>query len=125
LTKSVAYSAECSNAEEPPYFGWNEPSLRACAARAMKNLENPSISINGRPAPISLVRTDYIRGVLPADNLFGADADTRIKSAGQGWVTLTRPLPPGTYTVNESVSGTNAFGETVAPITTTVTITGR
>lgn len=121
----IAYSAECSTAEAPPYHGWNEPSLRACAARAMRHLRHPSITINGRAAPISLVRTDLIRGVLPADNLFGQDPGTPITSAGQGWVTLTRPLSPGVYTIKESVAGKDAFGNPVAPITTTVTVTRR
>jgi hypothetical protein len=121
----IAYSAECSTAEDPPFHGWNEPSLRACAARAMKNLSDPSITINGRAAPIGLVRTDLIRGVLPADNLFGKDAGTPITSAGQGWLTVTRPLPPGVYTIDEHVAGTDAYGHPVVGITTTVTITGR
>jgi hypothetical protein len=91
----------------------------------MKNLYDPAITINGRRAPISLVRTDLIRGVLPADNLFGKDPGTPITSAGQGWVTLTRPLAPGVYTIKARVSGTDVFDTPVAPITTTVTVTRR
>ena len=110
-------------AEDPPYYGSNKLSLRACADLAMDDLDDPSITMNGRPAPISLVQTGIIRGVLPADNLFTKPAGTPIISAGQGWVTLTRPLPPGVYTVKESVSGLDANGKPVLPITTTVTIT--
>ncbi|MEP6559589.1 MAG: hypothetical protein ABJD68_00735 [Nakamurella sp.] len=118
----IAYSTECSTVEESPYYGKNEPSLRACARRAMSRLYAPKISVDNQPALISKVRTDLIQGTLPADNLFGLPESTPIKSTGLGWVTLIPALCAGQHVIRAQVSGKDAYGNAVPGVTTTINV---
>ena len=49
--------------------------------------------------PVAEVETQLLNIVLPAENLFGEPQGTQGLSVGHGWVTLLRPLTPGTHTI--------------------------
>jgi hypothetical protein len=59
----------------------------------------PSVTVDGRSAPVTEVETRLLHIVLPADNIFGLPAGTTCLSVGHGWVALLHPLTPGTHTI--------------------------
>ena len=102
----LGWTSECSTVEPPPYFGTDEPSLRACARAVDAQLEPPTVTVDGRPLPVVEVETALLDVVLPADNIFGQPAGTTAQSVGHGWVALLHPLPPGTHEIVIHVTGT-------------------
>jgi hypothetical protein len=102
----LGWTSECSTVEAPPYFGTDEPSLRACARAVDAELEPPTVTVDGRPLPVVEVETALLDVVLPADNIFGQPAGTAALSVGHGWVALLHPLPPGTHEIVIHVTGT-------------------
>ena len=102
----LGWTSECSTVEPPPYFGTDEPSLRACARAVDAALEPPTVTVDGRPLPVVEVETALLDVVLPADNIFGQPAGTTAQSVGHGWVALLHPLPPGTHEIVIHVTGT-------------------
>jgi hypothetical protein len=102
----LGWTSECSTVEAPPYFGTDEPSLRACARAVDAGLDPPTVTVDGRPLPVVEVETALLDVVLPADNIFGQPAGTAALSVGHGWVALLHPLPPGTHEIVIHVTGT-------------------
>ena len=102
----LGWTSECSTVEPPPYFGTDEPSLRACARAVDAQLDPPTVMVDGRPLPVVEVETALLDVVLPADNIFGQPAGTAALSVGHGWVALLHPLPPGTHEIVIHVTGT-------------------
>src|SRR5690242_16173419 len=91
----VASSVECSTFEGD---GTTEAELRACAEQS-DAASAPSVTVDGRPIPVSGVETPVLNLVLPADNIIGAPAGTTGQSVAHGWVAHLHPLSPGTHTV--------------------------
>ena len=81
----------------------------------------PSVTVDGKPVPVTEVETPLLNIVLPADNIFGLDASgTKGQSVAHGWVTLLDPLTPGTHTI--ASSSTPMTRDT---ITTTIVVHGQ
>jgi hypothetical protein len=94
----AASSVECSNVEDPPFFGEDEPQLRACAKREDVKVA-PIVTVDGKSVPVTEVETPLLNIDLPKDNIFGKPEGTQGLSVGHGWVTLLHPLTPGTHTI--------------------------
>jgi len=107
----VAYSWECSTIENN---GITYQQLLGCA-RANDVQVPPTVSVDGRPVSVSAVETGPLFVVLPPNNIFDSPAGTSGMSVAHGWVTLLRPLRPGTHTI--------AFSSTKASGTTTIVVT--
>jgi len=106
----AAYSFECSTIEG---YGKTYRQLLDCARR--NDATAATVSVDGRPVSVSAVATGPLFVVLPADNIFSAAAGTSGISVAHGWVTLVRPLPPGTHII--------AFWTTKGSGTTTIVVT--
>jgi hypothetical protein len=92
----AASSVECSTFEEPQYT--TEAELQTCA-KQMDVQSAPSVTVDGRPVPVTEAETGLLDIVLPADNVFGLPAGSTGLSVGHGWVSLVHPLTPGTHTI--------------------------
>jgi hypothetical protein len=91
----AASSVECSTFEGE---GTTEAELRACAEEGDPP-PAPSVTVDGRPVPVTEAETGLLHIVLPADNIFGLPAGETGLSFGHGWVSLLHPLTPGTHTI--------------------------
>jgi hypothetical protein len=98
----AAFAVECSTVEPPPFFGANEAELRECV-RAL-DPDEVTITVDGKPVPLTVVETRLLRLDLPVDNIFGAPAGPA-DAVGRGAVALLQPLPPGTHEIVISVTG--------------------
>ncbi len=100
----TAHSVECSTFEDN---GTTEAELRRCA-RAGDTPVAPTVTVDGKAAPVAEVETPLLHIVLPADNVFGLPAGTQGLSVAHGWVVLLHPLTPGTHTIviNSNVTTT-------------------
>jgi hypothetical protein len=100
---AVAWSTECSTFEGN---GTTEAELRSCAEAADRTVTTHTITVDGRPVPVTEVETGLLHIFLPEDNIFGATgADRRGLSVGHGWVILLNPLTPGTHTITIHTAG--------------------
>jgi hypothetical protein len=95
----AASAVECSTFEGN---GTNEAELQVCAQKALKDRDEllgvPTVTVDGKSVPVTLVQTPLLNITLPADNIFGPDAGTGL-SVGAGRVALLHPLTPGTHTI--------------------------
>ena len=107
----VGFSVECSTFEGN---GTTEAALRTCARNA--NQIVPTITLDGRPAPVAEAETPLLHITLPADNVFGLPAGDQGLSVGHGWVVALHPLTPGSHTL---VIRTG----TLDPVTTQIVVT--
>ena len=94
-----------------------KPQLRECAVEGDQVM--PSVTVDGKPVPVTEVETRLLHIILPEGNLFGLPAGTEGQSVGHGWVTLLDPLTPGTHTI---VIDTNPDKDPVTDITTTIVV---
>ena len=63
-------------------------------------LRVPTVTVDGKSVPVTVVETPLLNITLPADNIFGPlPAGTQGLSVGRGWVALLHPLTPGTHTI--------------------------
>jgi hypothetical protein len=100
----AAYTTECSTFKgDCGGPGSNEAQLRAAAEAADAGI-TATVTINGQPVPLSSVETGLLTIHLPENNLFGLKgADRNGLSVAHGFVYLTDPLTPGTYTIEGRV----------------------
>jgi len=102
------FGSECSDVEEPPFFGDDEEAQRACAIAADEFFVAASITVdNGKTVDMLTPRFELIspqRTVeLPADNVFGVPPQTATFVA-HGWGALVRGLRPGEHTITVEVT---------------------
>jgi hypothetical protein len=86
----AASSAECSTFEVgTPFFGKNEAQLRKCA-RTNDVQVAPTVTVDGKPVPMTEVETPLLNITLPEDNILGVTAEQGLQgqSVAHGWVTL-------------------------------------
>jgi hypothetical protein len=96
----AAWTTECSTFEGN---GTTEAELRACAVAADTGI-TATVTINDKPVPLSSVETGLLTIQLPQDNIFGLKgAERNGLSVAHGFVYLTDPLTPGTYTIKGHV----------------------
>jgi hypothetical protein len=93
----AAVSAECSNVEEPPFFGEDELQLRACARRQDVQVA-PTVTVDDKLVPVTPVETPLLNIILPDPNVLNVPAQPAL-SVAHGWVTLLHPLTPGEHTI--------------------------
>jgi hypothetical protein len=91
----AASSFECSTFEGN---GTTEAELQACAEQNDAQTA-PTVTVDGRPVPVTEAETGLLHIVLPADNIFLLPAGATGLSFGHGWVSLLNPLTPGTHTI--------------------------
>jgi hypothetical protein len=112
--------SECSNVEEPPFFGRDEAEQRACAIAVDQAIESILVSVDGSaPVDIRDPRYELIspqRTVqLPPGNVFGVDPQPATFVA-HSWAAVVRHLTPGRHTIAVEIIGSEIAG------TTTITI---
>jgi len=117
------FGTECSNVEEPPFFGADETEQRACALAAdLEFVEAATITVDdGEPVDILNSRFELFspqRTVeLPPDNVLGVDPQIATFTA-HGWGALVRKLRPGQHTIAVEVT----TAEEVTTFTVTVNV---
>ena len=104
-------TAECSVYEGPPFHGWDEPSLRACANGLVDAfVSDVSVTIDGRSAKAHRVVSPLFQwGPLPADNYFGAPEGTTSDAIAAGYFVMVPPLSVGVHHIATKAS-IAAFG---------------
>jgi hypothetical protein len=122
------FGTECSNVEEPPFFGADEAEQRACAlAFDQEFFVAASITVDdGEPVDVLNSRFEVFspkRTVeLPADNILGVPPQTATFTA-HGWAAVVRKLRPGRHTIDVVV--TDAEGVTTTFTATIDVVPGR
>jgi hypothetical protein len=102
----LGFGTECSDAEEPPFFGATPRERRACAIAADNDITTNEVIIDGATYDVSRhrVQTFDRRVKLPEDDLFGVDASS-MRFGADGWAPLIKPLKPGDHVVAIRVAG--------------------
>ncbi|SDC70079.1 hypothetical protein SAMN05660690_2186 [Geodermatophilus telluris] len=118
----AAVTIECSTVEPPPFSGSTEAELRACARAVDVPGQTLTVTVDGRPVPLSLVETPLLTLDLPAENILGV-APQQALSVAAGYVALLHPLPPGTHEI--VITGTGTFFGDFVTVTTVVVQPGR
>ena len=115
---AVTFTTECSDAEEPPFFGATPRARRACAIAANEGITDNTVAIDGKVYDVSRYRyqTPDRKVRLPEDDLFGVDADT-LRFGADGWAPLIEPLKPGRHVITIVTSG--EFPGSEGPVTLT------
>jgi hypothetical protein len=110
------FGSECSNVEEPPFFGADAAAQRACALAADEAFfVSGSIAVDGgEPASIVNSRFELFspqRTVeLPPDNFLGVPPQTATFVA-HGWAAIVQGLRPGHHVITVVVEDIE-FGAT-------------
>ena len=116
----LGLSTECSDVEEPPFFGADHKARRACAIAADDGITTNQVGIDGHVYDIGRYRVQNpdrkVR--LPEDDIFGLDASS-MRFTADGWAALIDPLPPGDHVITVRSAGTTFDGN---PIDSTGTL---
>ena len=115
---AVTFTSECSDAEDPPFFGATPRARRECAIAANSGITENTVTIDGKEYDVSRYRyqTPDRRVRLPEDDLFGVDA-TSLRFGADGWAPLIEPLKPGRHVIEIVTSG--EFPGSEGPVTLT------
>jgi hypothetical protein len=94
------WTSECSSFPgDHGMRGTSEAELRTCVRGQDAGITG-TLTINGRPVPTSPFESGLVPIHLPQDNIFGVKgAERKGQSVAHGFVFLTDPLTPGTYTI--------------------------
>jgi hypothetical protein len=117
----VMTSADCSDVEDPPFFGADEAAQRACAIDWAINLSGVTaidVSIDG--GDVVNIRTSRYFAVSPqthtvfdaTDPVFGAPKGAEANFVAAGWLFAITGMRRGTHTMVATVS---VGGEPLAP----------
>ena len=103
---AITFTSECSDAEEPPFFGATKRERRACAIEADDGITVNQVGIDGKVYDVDRyrVQSNDRKVRLPEDDLFGVDAST-LRFTADGWAPLIEPLPPGHHEITIHVVG--------------------
>jgi hypothetical protein len=106
----VETSADCSSAEEPPFFGANAFEQRRCALDFLRGLDITSItvSVDGAPtvdihAPRFLAVSPQRQVVFPPGAVFGAKEGPATYVAA-GWIAEIRGMKKGQHVVRATLN---------------------
>lgn len=106
------FGSECSDVEEPPFFGADEQAQRACAlAFDQEFFQSAHLTVDdGEAVDILNPRFELFspqRTVeLPENNFLGVPPQTATFTA-HGWAALVRKLRPGEHTITVEVTDTD------------------
>jgi hypothetical protein len=112
-TLMLFLGSECSDVEEPPFFGEDEEAQRECAIAADEFFVSALLSLDGGE-PIEQInplfeRVSPQRTVeLPDDNILGAPPGTATFVA-HGWIVLVRKLSVGEHVISGTVTDIDGF----------------
>ena len=95
-------NTECSTLEQPPFYGSDEPTLRACTEAF--SLANLHASIDGAAVPPDTLPEFTVTSPMfdiqvPAENILLVPGPTTGQSVGSGAHLLISPLPPGDHVI--------------------------
>jgi hypothetical protein len=117
----IAPGSECSDVEDPPFFGATAAEQRACAIAVDREyFLSTTVSVDGGE-PIELVTRRYelvspqTTVDLAPDNSLGVPPQTATFVA-HGWGALIRGLRPGTHTITADVVTTDGEATVVFTI---------
>jgi hypothetical protein len=125
----LSFGSECSDVEEPPFFGEDAEAQRECALAFNEAvLVAASLSVDGGEpvntmAPRFEVVSPQMTVDLPPDNILGVPPQTATFVAA-GWAMMLRGLPPGEHTIEGRITDVSGF-TFVAVITIDVVPRGR
>jgi hypothetical protein len=125
----ISFGSECSDVEEPPFFGADAEAQRECALAFNEEFfVAASLSVDGGEpvntrAPRFAVVSPQMTVDLPPDNILGVPPQTATFVAA-GWAMMLRGLPPGEHTIEGAITDVNGF-TSVAVITIDVVPPGR
>lgn len=98
-------NAECSNVEDPPFFGSNAHQRRVCAAKLIDGVDvgGLEVTVDGK----SLQSLGYFRAQSPdfqftlpdMDNILGLENVTSGNAVSDGYYVMLRPLAPGNHVI--------------------------
>ncbi len=91
----------CSTVEPVPYFGRDEPELRACAATEAERYTGIAVSLDGQDIPdIASYRaaSPLFTMRLPENNVLGVPAGF-MEAVADGYQVILAPLPAGDHEV--------------------------
>jgi hypothetical protein len=117
----IFFGTECSDVEEPPFFGADAESQRECALAFNEAFfVAASLSVDGGEpvntmAPRFAVVSPQMTVDLPPDNILGVPPQTATFVAA-GWALMVRGLRPGEHTIEGPV--TDADGITTVAVLT-------
>jgi hypothetical protein len=118
----TGWTSECSTLESDPYYGADEAALRECARMADSKVEEPIVTVDGRPLKLQEVETPLLNVVMPTGNIFKAIPGTTGQSVGHGWVAQINPLRIGTHTILITTGGINAEKKDITGTNTTTIV---
>jgi hypothetical protein len=121
--------SECSDVEDPPFFGADAAEQRACAIAFDRDFfVAASISVDGG-TPVDMLRPRFevvspqMTVDLPEDNLLGVPPGPATFVA-HAWAVLVRGLPPGEHVISVDVTTSDGVTTTV-PLTIDVVPRGH
>ena len=113
----IAPGSECSDVEEPPFFGADAAAQRACALKFDEEFFLSAImSVDGGKA-VELLKPRFelfspqMTVDLPLDNVFGVPAQT-VTFVAHGWGAIVRGLNPGEHTITLDVATSDGLDST-------------
>jgi hypothetical protein len=125
----IFFGTECSNVEDPPFFGADATAQRACAlAFDEEFFVAASITVDGGE-PVDLLTPRFevfspqMTVDLPPDNILGVPAQTATFVA-HGWAVIVRGLRPGEHTITVTLVDADG-GVTTVPVTITIVPRGH
>jgi hypothetical protein len=117
---------ECSDLEEPPFFGADEDQQADCANAFIDGVSDLGAEIDGKPIQnLDLYRVQSPQYVfsVPEDNIIGVDGPAVGTSVSAGYFLLLPPLSVGVHMIH--FTGTYAPFDFTIDTTYVVTVTPR
>jgi len=106
-------NAECSNLEDPPFFGLTPAERETCAKAFVNQVTSMTATIDGTPIENLAnyrVQSGDFEFTLPANNLLGKPAGTVGRSGADGYYLLLNPLSSGQHTIHFTATFCCGFG---------------
>jgi len=117
----LGLGSECSDAEDPAFFGADHKARRKCAIALDDGITVNEVGIDGTTYDISAFRVQSpdAKVRLPEDDLFDLDARS-MRFTADGWAALIEPLAPGHHVI--TVRSAGAFPGSGEPFDFTYTL---
>jgi hypothetical protein len=105
---AITFTSECSDAEEPPFFGATPRARARCARATADGVTINEVGIDGVTYDVNRYRTPSpdLRVRLPEDDLFGVSARS-LRFTADGWAPLIEPLRPGHHVISVRSAGSD------------------